>query len=434
MGTYALDPTNPLIRQAMLEEGVLPSELLLRSLHDFADPQVSPEIQQLRFDFHTRRVRGVVKIIKQRLKQAKSQPTFRITAVSCPAKPSPKAAPKPSAVLAPVLSVPILNLLSPTMAQVTQKLEQAEELKSQIRQNQAQLSEQKRSHERFVREMEQNQAQLHKDLIRNLAQTGEKVKKPEQKGDFVEERRVTCRKQWRNPPILSEKNDDIEAKLQTIEAKIEANRVQKEIIMKEKAQHAAKTTAKATEYASQLDSLRYSLEEERIKQYIAKQQLLEDRLKAAKDSRPESKAKSPSLNKSPPSRPAHLATERLSTPSMQDFTLRTEEMRLKDEVKWTKVERARRRFVSFTQEKKRAMWMDKLQTDRSRIDLLKEVQEIQKAKRHATSIQMMIVREQGQELQAQVQHSPESRTVIEKLIALQIVEPPRKKQPLEVPN
>jgi hypothetical protein len=282
--------------------------------------------------------------------------------------------------------------------------------------------------------MERNQAQLHKDLIRNLAQTGEKAKKPEQKGDFVEERRVTCRKQWRNPPICSEKKDDIEAKLQTIEAKIEANRVQKEIIMKEKAQHAAKTTAKATEYASQLDSLRYSLEEERIKQYIAKQQLLEDRLKAAKDSRPESKAKSSSLNKSPPSRPAHLATERLSTPSMQDFTLRTEEMRLKDEVKWTKVERARRRFVRFTQEKKRAMWMDKLQTDRSRIDLLKEVQEIQKAKRHATSIQMMIVREQGQELQAQVQHSPESRTVLEKLIALQIVEPPRKKQPLEAPN
>ena len=434
MGTYVLDPTNPLIRQAMQEEGVLPSELLLRSLHDFADPQVSPEIQQLRFDFHSRRVRGVVKIIKQRLKQAKSHPTFHTTAVSCPAKPSFKAAAKPPAALAPVLSVPVLNLLSPTLTQVTQKLEQAEELKSQIRQNQAQLSEQKRSHERFVREMERNQAQLHKDLIRNLAHTGEKAKKPEQKGDFVEERRVTCRKQRRNSPLCSDKKEDIEWKLQTIEAKIEANRVQKEMIMKKKAQHAAKTTAKATEYASQLDSLRCSLEEARIKQYIAKQQLLEDRLKAAKEPRPESKVKSPNQQKSPPPRPAPLATERLSTPSMQDFTLRTEEMRLKDELKWTKVKRARRRFVRFTQEKKRDRWMDKLQTDRSRIDILKEVQEIQKSKRHATSIQMMIVREQGQELQAQVQHSPESHTLLEKLIALQIVQPPKKKQPLETPN
>lgn len=77
------------------------------------------------------------------------------------------------------------------------------------------------------------------------------------------------------------------------------------------------------------------------------------------------------------------------------------------------------------------MWLDKLQTDRSRIDQMQDLQAYQRTKHHATSIEMMIVREQGHELEAQVQHSPESRTVLEKLISLQILQPPKKKQSKE---
>lgn len=348
MATYVLDPTNPLVRQAMLEEGVIPQELLLRPMQEFADPHVSPEIQQLRFDFHERRVREAAKVVKLRLKQAKSHSNLRALEVAGPAKPSfksvsPKA--KPSKALSPAQTLPQLNLLNPTLTQVTQKLEQVEELKSQIRQNQAQLTDQKRNHERFVREMERSQAQLHKDLIRTLAQ-GEKELKMEPKLGIVEEFRAKSRKSTRNQPVFSEKEDDIEAKLQAIEAKIEANRVQKAEIMKEKAQHAAQSTLKATEYAAQLTSLRTSLEEARLRQYISKRKGLENRLKPAKE--PDSKAQSPKTQRSSQpntSRPAQLATERLITPKIRDLSVRIEEMRLKDDVKWTKVRRVRRQFV-----------------------------------------------------------------------------------------
>lgn len=354
MSTYVLDPSNPLVRQAMLEEGVVPSELLLHSLQDFAGPRISPEIQQLRFDFHRRRVHEAAKVVKLRLKQTKSRPNLRLSPVASPAKPifksvSPK--PKASKALSPAPTLPQLNLLNPTLSQVTQKLEQVEELKRQIRQNQAQLSDQKTTHERFVREMERSQAQLHKDLIRNLAQ-GEKQPRTEPTAGVAEVCRAKSRKSTRNRPVLRELEDNVEAKLQAIEAKIEANRVQKAEMMKAKAEHAARSTLKATQYAAQLHSLRSSLEEARIKEYASKQKGLENRLKTAKNvqKEPNSKAPSPKTQRSSlpdTSRPAQLATERLTTPKIPDLSVRMEELRLKDEVKWTKVRRARRQFVGF---------------------------------------------------------------------------------------
>ncbi|CAG9333913.1 unnamed protein product [Blepharisma stoltei] len=68
MSNYAIDVTNNRVKQIMEEQGIEEDELLNKNLEDFADPRVTPEIQQLRFEYYTNKLKETVKRIRDILK------------------------------------------------------------------------------------------------------------------------------------------------------------------------------------------------------------------------------------------------------------------------------------------------------------------------------------------------------------------------------
>lgn len=350
MAGYAIDLTSPLIHQAMLEEGILPSELQLKSLQDFAAPKLNPEIQQIRYNFHVKRLQETIKLIKQRIKTMRLSRKKELVFSEIQQQTRKKPELKKEIKLKPSFSHPQINLLSPTLSEITKKLELVEELKGEIRKNQMELSEKKKGHDEFVRHLELSQAQLHKDLIRNLAKSEGKERKNEPKQENSLEIKEKPKKSWKKRGNFELFEENIEAKLMEIESKIASNRENHSKMLENKAKRAAEKTAKATEYAHNLAGLRAVLEEERIKTYISKQTSQTSRLKTEKETPPTtgrtgSKAVTSRVNPARDTKPSSPCFPRSQS---IDPALHSEHLRLKHLTSSLKVTHAKRRFVSFT--------------------------------------------------------------------------------------
>lgn len=66
---YAIDITRPRTKSAMLALGVHPDELIKKSLEDFAGRNVSKEVQQLRFNYYTRKLKEVIRQLTAFIKE-----------------------------------------------------------------------------------------------------------------------------------------------------------------------------------------------------------------------------------------------------------------------------------------------------------------------------------------------------------------------------
>ena len=424
MATYALDVTKQRVKQAMEAEGIIDSELLLKTLADFAGPHVAPDIQQLRWEFFRKKLHATVKLIKQRIRRQNEAPQQKnsVQAKHHAATPSlhlkqaqPRT-PNPVVVVTPPPTVP-KSFSTPTLVEVAHRIEIAEGLKTEIRKDQEEARGKKKEHERMVKELEHTQAQLQKDLIRNLAGTAARERRVMESRQIERAKSQTARSYTFRPQ--TDRAETVTSQLSRIEARIEANRQLHLEVLKAKSLKAARTTAKALQYASQLSSLRETMEEQRLMDYI-KQQKLETRQKSVSSQSP--------TRHQPRTAPVTMRAPHdcILSNSQQEtnFALRMEEQRLKDEEKRLKVTRERRKFVRTIQDRKRSHWLSKLLDACQRADGRRHELTVRLAKQHDTSIPMMIVKKQGEELRQQVLHTPTSKSLLDKLRSLAILPPP----------
>lgn len=67
---YALDITNPKIKQAMENLGIDKDELIIKTINDLGGKNTREEIKQLRLDYYSKRLQETVKLIKDSLKSS----------------------------------------------------------------------------------------------------------------------------------------------------------------------------------------------------------------------------------------------------------------------------------------------------------------------------------------------------------------------------
>ena len=61
---YALDITNPKIKQAMENLGIDKDELIIKTINELGGKNTREEIKQLRLDYYSKRLQETVKLIK----------------------------------------------------------------------------------------------------------------------------------------------------------------------------------------------------------------------------------------------------------------------------------------------------------------------------------------------------------------------------------
>ena len=66
---YAIDITRPRTKLAMLALGVQPDELVLKTFEDFAGRNISAEVQKLRFNYYTRKLKEVIRQMNSYIKE-----------------------------------------------------------------------------------------------------------------------------------------------------------------------------------------------------------------------------------------------------------------------------------------------------------------------------------------------------------------------------
>jgi hypothetical protein len=66
---YVIDITRPRTKLAMLALGIEPEELVLKSLDDFGGRGVNEDVQRLRFNYHSRKLKEVIRQINSYIKE-----------------------------------------------------------------------------------------------------------------------------------------------------------------------------------------------------------------------------------------------------------------------------------------------------------------------------------------------------------------------------
>ena len=66
---YAIDITRPRTKLAMLALGVQPDELVLKTFENFAGRNISAEVQKLRFNYYTRKLKEVIRQMNSYIKE-----------------------------------------------------------------------------------------------------------------------------------------------------------------------------------------------------------------------------------------------------------------------------------------------------------------------------------------------------------------------------
>jgi hypothetical protein len=66
---YAIDITRPRAKLAMLALGIQPQELILKSLEDFNGRNISLDVQQLRYNYYTRKLKEVIRQINSYIRE-----------------------------------------------------------------------------------------------------------------------------------------------------------------------------------------------------------------------------------------------------------------------------------------------------------------------------------------------------------------------------
>ena len=66
---YAIDITRPRTKLAMLALGIEPEELIVKTAEDFAGRNVNEDVKQLRFNYHTRKLKEIVRQINSSIKE-----------------------------------------------------------------------------------------------------------------------------------------------------------------------------------------------------------------------------------------------------------------------------------------------------------------------------------------------------------------------------
>lgn len=430
---------------------------------------MSPEIQQLRFDYHKKKLAETVKKIKYRIREDKQRvmsvpheyqlqhegtkaKTAVVKSQSLAAfleyeqKKLNKAKEEQRETLLKTYksSVSVSPRPAPTATDEAETL-----LKDDLAKKKEAFERKQQQHKARIEEIKHEKARFQRDLVRNMTMS---MKEHEERGRKYEEQKKALvlaraasysQKKLQIAGKLKEQENSfdqlLDAKLVEIEEKIAKNRTLHSEEMRKKAEIAARLSEGASPSATSFPSHRSSNEVERIKQYITAQQQAHSRKQELvnkqmaqfqeRQTKVESKlSKIKQLKKIENEeqllrikqlerrmKTASLVMERKEKAWEKDMELRMEHQRLLDEDKRTKVERAQRIYNN-----RREKLVEKLLRDKEKVETIWKDKALRQSKHQETAIKIMIEKEKTRELQALLTRSPKSKTAQDKLKSMEI--------------
>ena len=469
MAVYALDIDNRRIQAAMAILGIEESELLMRSIDDFAGPHVSPEIQGLRFDYYQKKLAETVKKIKFKIREDRLRfSTLVGMDMGRVQRREEERTEGKSTSLAGFLEYEQnkLNKVRERQRELLLKtymssqpaspkaqdgsLEAVEEtetnLKGDLAKKKEAFEQKQQAHKARIAAIKLEKARFQRDLVRNMTQS---MKEHAERGRRYEEQKKSqvlaraasySQKKQEIGVKLKEKEREIDqlldSKLVEIETKIARNRTLHSEELHKKASLASKLTERAS---TGTYSHRSAEEVERIKQYVAAQQQararkqeivskqsvefegrrqkVEEKMeKIKKIQKIESEGQLLKIKQlERRMKTASLVLEKKEKDWGKEMELRLEQQRLMDEDKRNKVERTQRIYNL-----RREKLLEKLLRHQEKVENLRKEQALKQAKHQETAIQIMIEKERTRELQGILTRSPQSKAAQEKLKLLEI--------------
>ena len=404
MAAYAIDVSNVRVRQAMDFLGIEDSELMVRTQADFAAAHVTPEIQNLRFEYYQKKLEETKRKIKHRMKEERQRQslgsagnsvtsmrgvTSRVQLKSATLTSFVQSEESKLARLKEQQKEKIVQALTslkqekdapkPTPAELAKKAEAAEKLQEDLEKKREALEKKKKRHEEKLRTLQEERKKKEKELVRNLKKSMKEHEEREKRQEEAKLQMVRARamslqsKQVEVTQKLSAREADLDAELGNrlveIEERINRNRLQHEEELRKKKEHAAKLWMKAETNVQQLDVLRDELEMDRIRAYAAAQkkawerkgeltkeqqekfdkerEKIDKKLAKIKDLQKKQKKDEWENMKKVEARmkQTNKVLEKRQRDWSKQLELRQELQRLHDEDKRTKVERAQRIYV-----------------------------------------------------------------------------------------
>lgn len=387
--------------------GVEDAELEVKSLADFAGPHVTPEIQQVRYEYHTHKLTETVKQIKHRMKEERMRQTLGSAGASLPSLRSLNSKGNvKSATLSHFLqqedgklnrlkeeqktkiAQALASLKStkdspkPTPAEAKAKAAAAEILQEQLEKRREALEKRKKRHEEKLEMIQQMRKDKEKELVRTLKRNMQSHAERERRQEENKAKEIRARALSLELKLsqAAEKNVSRESaleriipnKLNEIEDKISQKRQLHSERIQQRIEAAAKWVSRAETRQMQQGAMKEEVAVERIRQYARdqrearerKQELTKEQqekfkkekekieLKLGKIREMQKKQKQEEFVRMKEVEKRMKNSNRVIESKQKEWTkqleIRQELQRLHDEDKRTKVERAQRRYVRGT--------------------------------------------------------------------------------------
>jgi hypothetical protein len=218
MATYAIDVTNARVRDAMEVLGVEDSELEIKTPAAFAGPHVTADIQNLRYEYYTRKVAETVKQIKHRMKEERMRQTLGSAGTSQPSlRATTSRTQLKSATLSSFLQQEDLKLdqlkerqkekIAQTLASLKPEKEavkltpaelKAQQVEAEIQQEELEkkremLEKRKKRHEEKLQTIQQMRKEKERELVRSLKQSMKEHEERERKQEENKVKEVRAR-------------------------------------------------------------------------------------------------------------------------------------------------------------------------------------------------------------------------------------------------
>jgi hypothetical protein len=405
MATYAIDVTNARVRDAMEVLGVEDSELEIKTPAAFAGPHVTADIQNLRYEYYTRKVAETVKQIKHRMKEERMRQTLGSAGTSQPSlRATTSRTQLKSATLSSFLQQEDLKLdqlkerqkekIAQTLASLKPEKEavkltpaelKAQQVEAEIQQEELEkkremLEKRKKRHEEKLQTIQQMRKEKERELVRSLKQSMKEHEERERKQEENKVKEVRARalslelKHIQATEKITAREATLErilpVKLNEIEDKIVQKRQLHSERIQQRIEAAQKWASRADTKLQQQGALKEEVAVERIRQYARDQKEARERkgeltkeqqekfkkekekidLKLAKIKELQKKQKQEEFTimkeVEKRMRESNKVIEKKQQDWQKQLEIRQELQRLHDEDKRTKVERAQRRYVS----------------------------------------------------------------------------------------
>lgn len=450
---YVIDITRPRTKLAMLALGIEPEELVLKSLDDFGGRGVNEDVQRLRFNYHSRKLKEVVRQINSYIKEEAMR---RIQSIG--------SSPKSPIGLFLTQSMPfeetvdeIAEIKKKEKNKVLESFNGINEIISASKAIEKKLQMGREARERIQSEVISRRSRLKKFKERQQENIIRIRQEQESKAESYKPAKLSNKKHRYSANDTSfqsysktlsdfnETDEEIEIKIQQFDLKMLKSKKNYEKNLQQKREAAAKFLEKSISHGPNEKSA--DLDVERIAKMIQKRKQVEARRHSLiieqQENRQEIRKKheqrrSIALQRIKEEEQLEQmrtqAIERRMEVSerilkqkhdswMKELELKNELAKLKDEEALLNAERKKRIMYGLYRKYRREQVLEKQLVDKERIECMKKERKADVNKKMEISIRRMIEKEKTQRAMDIIRKSPDSLMAKKKLVELDIIKP-----------